>query len=523
MMKANHLAAILIPLAFFAGYATSSGGRAPARPAGGVADSPAMPGKTGSRSLPSGSATPAPRNWKALQQRAGMSLDAMKEEMVAMVSSGDFYNEKDRWWLEHLITQDPEGTIRHARENCGTGDFGNFTRWCSFNCPETSLGLLLDIWQSTPGTFEPGESSPSFGFRGMGRVNHRKGLRMILDLPPGRRHPHFFRGLIEGVAESSPGQVFDCFERIRSSGGLKGPDLQEIMPVLAQADPARALEWTREHYDPVPAWVTSQLIEGMAKSDLPAAMRLFAELPPESTGRGSASFWIARKLARDSLDTAMDWLTENSRPEALAEAKQNALVGWARQHRTEAAERILTDTDLLTGGIGWEMVSLMETLGRGDELVAMLERLTPEQAAKVRPMLAERGWIEVPKGEFEASEDYLRKLGTDPAEAARIGGTSGPGFQDQLIERLSRGSEPSQDPAAAMTVLLKSMIGLESPGGLMALARLSLVNPSAAATMVEAIPDGPAREKAIQTVVRNWSIDDSAAARAWSERAASPK
>jgi hypothetical protein len=522
MMKRTHLAAILIPLAFFAGYASSSGGGPPTLRTAEAPASPAMPGKTGSRSLPSGSATPAPRNWKSLQLRAGMSLDAMKEEMVAMVSSGVFYNEKDRWWLEHLIKQDPEGTIRHARENCGTGDYENFTRWCSFNCPEETLSLLLDLWQSTPRALEPDGRSPSFSFRGMGRVDPGQGLRMILDLPPGRRHPHFFRGLFEGVAESSPGQLFDYFERIRSSGGFKGEELHELMPALAQADPARALEWTREHYDPVPAWVTSQLIEGMAKSDLPAAMRLFEELPLDGQGRGSASFWIARKLAQDSLDTAMDWLTENSRPEDLAEAKQNALVGWAWCHREEAAERILTDPELVGGAQGSEMVSLMETLGRGDELVAMLERLTPEQAAKVRPLLAERDLIEVPPGEYEASGGYLRQLATDPAEAEKIWAASGPGFQERLIERLSQGSDHSQDPEAAVTVLMKSTTGLESPGGQMALARLSLVNP-AAAKRVEAMPDGPARDKAVQIVLKNWSIDDSAAARSWSERATSTR
>jgi hypothetical protein len=523
MMKRLHVAAVLIPLAFFAGYTMPSGGSAPAPVVAGDPGLQAKPGKSSPRSPRPESQAAAPRSWNALQRRAGMSVDEMRDEMVAMLSAGVMYVGEDSWLLEQLISQDPAGTLRHARENCGPNAYENFTRWCSLHCPEETLGPLLDAWKSTPGTLGSNNSSPTFGFQGMGRVDPEKGLQMILDLPPGRRRPDFYMSLLDGVADSSPGQAFSYFERILSSGGFEEARLHELMPSLAKADPARAMEWTSKHFKPVPPRVTSQLITGLAKSDLPAALKLFEELPAQGSDRDSASFWIAHELTRDGLDPAWNWLARNSQPGNLEGDKGNALSRWAWHNPEDAAERILADPYLVTGERGSEMVSLMETLGKGDELVAMLQRLTPDQAGKLRPLLAASGLIEGGETRLDPSGLFFRTLSSDPAEAERIWDASDPGLQQQLIERMNQGVEHDQDPELAMKVLVKSTAGIDSPGGQMALARLSLVNPTAAAKLVDAIPDGPSRDKAIQTVLKNWSIDDTAAARSWSERATSPK
>jgi hypothetical protein len=93
------------------------------------------------------------------------------------------------------------------------------------------------------------------------------------------------------------------------------------------------------------------------------------------------------------------------------------------------------------------------------------------------------------------------------------------GDRQKLIHLLALdNSVGNDDPALAMKILAEAKADPACDGWRNGLARLSVMDPGAAARIVEQAAPDESRKRLVETVFRNWSTDDLNAATAWRER-----
>ena len=464
-----------------------------------------------------------PGNWKQLKERAAARPEDLLDELGASLNSRSYLMPGNEDWLaEYLLWLDPKGTYRTLKKEVGEDGLRNLiSRWC-IDDPENALEVLTAEWKAEK--FDRSGSSRfdgPFNLMGMGRKDPEKGLAIIMDLPADRRLPSFFTSLLAGISVSAPDQTFGYFEKMLETGSLKEGSLREAITSVAFAQPEKALAWAEEHYHPVPDWIKSELLRGVASSDIKTAMRLYTESPPKDPSeQRQAAFWIANNLARnhDDLDSSWGWLEANVPPDKIEELKGNALSAWAFTHPSEAAERILSDPELLAGPRGGEMIQLMKSQGRAEELATMASGLEESQKAKVMPILTAAGLVEDSPGDIASGERLLLRMARDPENTRALWDSFDAEKKGQLLSQFVDYSGSSQDPAMILDLMSAVPSLLGGPGGRAALARLSLTNPAQAAKIAETVPLDANRVEAINAVYYNWREDDPPAAEEWKKR-----
>lgn len=534
MKREHYLACIVLPLAAIAGWlnapSVASGSGSPENSTATKLPSP-PPAKSAERGSREKRPLPPPATWKALRERAATSTVELQAKLVELLNTGAYevLGGGQGWLLEHLLQVDPRGTLRQVRDHCRDYQFGNVARhWCRQD-PETALPALLsdkEFAAQSQSTF--GSSSP-VDFRGMGARDAGKGLKMILDLPPERQSVEFFSSLLEGITLNDPGQVAGYFERIIAGSKYPENRLGEILSPFSSVDPARALAWAEQRFGGgIPVNVAAQMVEGMAQSDVRAAIKLYEGM--QGSGPDShrqSAFWISKALTEQGLDESWGWIEANVPAAEVEDLKGNAWSAWAWSNRGEAVERILKEPAVLLGERGSEMLDLLRNEGREKEIPAMLAKLSAEQREKLGPVLASSGVLPAEESAEPSSTDgWLSRLGRDAAGGGTLLESMPADRREALAAELRSETNyrtNSFDPRLELEIMAKTPDGITGKGAQQSLARLTLMGSTEAARMVEAMPPGEARNAAVKTVAMNWAVDDSAAAAAWKEKMSAGK
>ncbi len=521
MKRELYLACILLPLAALTGWlsapAASSGTGGSNSSTAGVQ---ALPFAKSEQRVPRDKRPlPPPVSWKELRQHATLSTADLQGQLVELINTRveEVLGGKQAWILSLLLEKDPRGTLLQVMDHCQAYQLGNVTRqWCRQD-PEAALAVLLSGKEFHSGPHATMGFDDVVTFGGMGILDPEKGLKMILDLPPERRSPSYFSTLLEGISREHPEQTAAYFDRIMANGKVPDDRLAELLGAFGQGDPAQAAAWAQKHYEgQPPERVATALVESTARVDLPAAMKLYEGM--QSAGQGSqrqAGFWIAQELTKQGLDASWNWIEANAPAESVEDLKGNAWSGWAWRHRDEALDRIMKDPTLLTGERGYEMLDLMRMEGREKDVPALLEKLSADQVAKLQPILVQNGMLP-PERQGDSNYEWRERLGRDAAAGGELLKSMPAERRESLAAELREGKmESAGDPRLDLEIMGGPSAGR---GGQQSLARLTLMDSAAAARMVEAMPPGAERTKAMKVVVKNWSIDDSAAAAAWKEK-----
>lgn len=508
-------ALVILPLAFVAGRM----GSAAAGDAGAATLTQAAPAKSTTRSAdthrnPGKGRSPA---WTILRKRASQTTDELIDELFA----GGGGPGGDMWLMDHLLATDPERLFKEAyRRRVGGALVGASRRWCTRD-PERALPLLLGneepfAWRGQE-FYDP---HPQVVFNGMGMIDPDKGLAMIDALPPGQFESKHYWSLLEGISGTSPEKVSGCFEKIMATGKVPRGEVARLLNTYASADPQAALAWAKSQGDPIPEKLMGPLLEGMSKSDLALAGQLYEGLPVKPTGL--ASHWISQRMARDNpdLDATWAWLDRNSEPANSQSLKNGALALWSRKNPEAAAERVLANPELMLGS-GYNLSGLIQSQGKADEFLARAEQLPPEQAAAIKTMMASvLGSSVLPPapGSVGAHYETLKLMRKDPEKGEEQWRSMDEGERQKMVDQLASRDSDYSDPALVMKLLVEGKADPNAKGWAVGLARLAIMDSQAAVRIAEQVPPGKARNRMVEAIFKNWSVDDSTAATAWRER-----
>lgn len=529
MKREHYLACIVLPLAAIAGWlsapsATSGIGSPEGSNATQVSSPP--PAKSAERGVREKRPLPPPATWKALRERAAIGTVELQAKLVELLNTeaSEVLGGGQGWLLEHLLHVDPRGTLLQVRDHCRDYQFGNIARhWCRQD-PEAALQALLfdkEFAEQSKSGF--GSSSP-VDFRVMGARDAGKGLKMILGLPPERQSVEFFSTLLEGIALNDPGQVSGYFERIIAGSKYPENRLGELLSSFGSADPAQALAWAEKRFEgKIPVNVAGQMVEGMARTDVRAAIKVYEGMQgSEPSSHRQSAFWISHALTGQGLDESWSWIEANAPAASVEDLKGNAWSAWAWRNRGEAVERILKEPAVLLGERGSEMLDLLRNEGREKEIPAVLEKLSAEQREKLGPVLAASGVLPAEaSGEPGSTAEWLARLSRDAADEGKLLESMPTDRREALAAELR--SETTYrtntfDPRLELEIMASTPEGIAGKGAQQSLARLTLMDAAEATRMVESMPPGEARNAAVKTVAMNWSVDDSSAATAWKEK-----
>lgn len=533
-MKRNHyLAAIVLPLAGIAGWWNAPSAASNKLAAWGdgkttqvqQADPGPPPAKSAERSTRDKRPLAPPLTWKDLRQYAATPTAELQAKLVELVNSqsNEIFGGRQGWLLEHLFQLDPQGTLSQVRDHCRDYQFGNVARYCCGQDPERAVTLLLFGKEFAEESRDPFGFSCPVDFRGFGARDPEKGLKMILDLPPGKPVGAFVTSLLEGIALSEPKQVGAYFDRIVAATKLPESQLGQLLSALGSADPAQAVAWAEKHYEgKIPESVAAKMVEGMARNDVQAALKLYEGMrtAPDDTRR-QAAFWLSNAMVGQGLDASWSWIEANAPGACVEELKGNAWSAWAWRNGDEAVERILAEPALLLGGRGPEMLNLLQNQGREKEVFAMLEKLSAAEQEKLRPVLAANGMLseEAAAGAAASSEEWMLRLERVAAGGGKPMEALPEEHRETVAARLRDGERISYlDPRLELEIMGSTPQGVTGQGAQISLARFALLDSAAAVQMVEAMPPGEARTQAVKTVAMNWSVDDRSAATAWQEK-----
>lgn len=488
------LAALALPLAWLAGRSTRPAAPDPVE----VAAPPA--------------AVPADQAWERLAKFAESSPAEWQARWTRELSARSWQAREDSWLLEQAVAVDPAGTWRRLRDEGGEVQADRFARlWCRI-APREAAPFLLDEWLAAPD--EPGMrglllAQAPVDFSGLGRVDPERALELIAGLPEERRLPEFFRSLLVGVADQAPGRLFEIFERMRAMPGFKESAEIELLPVLAGADPARAVSWAEERFGTPGVPVLEKLIEGCARSDIRRALELYERLWESGGIRHQAARAVTGGLVAGDLDEGLAWIDKNAPVSDAAGLKESLVSGWARRHPAAAVGRYLS------APANWPAIghapALFVAAGKQRELVASLEQLPAGAAGKLRETLARHGLLAAPPG-LSDPVDLLRR---DPAGARAGWQALSAAEKEEFAERIP---PHGQDPLLVLEFLADTKGGIDRPAGHGALVRLALLDAEAASRIAAALKGSQGRARAIGNVHRNRALDDLAAADAWRDR-----
>ncbi len=464
-----------------------------------------------------------PRTWKALKERAHASPAELQAELVTLVNGGAqaVFNGEQAWLLQHLLKVDPAGTLREVRDHCRDFQSDNVTLyWCLWD-PEGALTALLAAKPLVGKASNGGSMGGPLSFTGMGRLAPEKGLKMILDLPPEQRSAGFFASLLGGIAADHPEQAAAYFERIVADGKIPESNLSTVLGALAAADPARATDWAEQHFGTLPDKVAHELVKGMAKTDPERAEKIYqGMMSGDADDRREPAYWISQALTDRGIDASYKWIEDNAPPGKVEELKGNAWSMWAWHHKDEAIERILKQPELLGEARGGETLGIVQSLGREADLIAVVDALPADQATKLRELLTANGLL-APDPEVDPTTSFLwlKRLGKDPAAAGEILKSMTEDQREELASTVNGDNfAAGDDPRLMLKIVGASKDGIDRKGGHKGLARLTLLDSAEAVRMVEAMPPGEARSNAVDSVWRNWKVDDSTSATAWKEK-----